>query len=146
MFLQIGGTFWVQIVNFILFYLILDLVFLRPVRSAISARRTFIDSIYADYERARREIAELKARGEADRLANRRAIEEHFARMRAEAGEEAALISARASALARDRTAKAQAMVAEEVATASQRLEAVADELGGAIVGRLLEASCLEPS
>jgi F0F1-type ATP synthase membrane subunit b/b' len=139
MFLQLGGTFWVQIVNFVVFYLVLDLVFLRSVRRAISARRKFIDSIYGDYERARHEMAELKARGEMEQLASRRAIEEHFARMRAEAGEEAALISARASALAHDRTSKAQTMVAQEVEAASQRLEALADELGGVLFGRLLE-------
>jgi F0F1-type ATP synthase membrane subunit b/b' len=141
MFLKLDGTFWVQIINFIVFYVALDFVFLRPVRRAISARRTFIDGIQADYERAQREIAELKSSGETQRLANRRSIEEHFAHMRAEAGEEATLITTRASALAHDRTAKAQSTVAQEVEAANQRVDSLADEIAKSLLGRVLETS-----
>ncbi len=139
MFLSLDGTFWIQLINFAVFYLILELVFLRVVRRAIIARRAHIDSIQSEYTAALHDLAAVKAHGEQQKLANRRAIEEYFAQMRAEANDEAALITARATALANDRVAKAQAIVAEEIDAASQRMDTLADELASSLLGRVLE-------
>jgi F0F1-type ATP synthase membrane subunit b/b' len=39
MFLSLDGTFWFQLVNFAIFFAILNVVFLRPVGEAIKKRR-----------------------------------------------------------------------------------------------------------
>lgn len=141
MFLKLDGTFWVQIINFVVFYALLDVVFLRAVRAAIAKRRAFIDGIQSEYDQAMRDIVSLKSGSELQKAVNRRAIEEHFVKMRAEASDEASLITARASALAHDRIGKAQTTVATEMASASQRLDGLADGLASSLLGRVLETS-----
>ena len=141
MFLKLDGTFWVQIINFIVFYALLDVIFLRPVQRAIKSRRALIDGIQSEYDHAMEEIATLKTSGESQKATNRRAIEENLTKVRAAASDEAALITTRASSLAHDRIAKAQGVVAAEMQSASQRLDGLADDLAGSLLGRVLGAS-----
>ena len=121
-FLTINGTLVVQLVNFAIFFAILNVVFLRPVGKAIAKRREYINSLVADYDRYQEEARALRADAEDVRVAARREAEATVAAARAAGSNEAARIS---SSFA-DR---AQVVVAEATRTAQSELEtARADE------------------
>ena len=61
MFLSLDGTLIVQLVNFAIFFALLNLVFLRPVGRAIAKRRAYINSLASDYERYQEEARSLRA-------------------------------------------------------------------------------------
>jgi F-type H+-transporting ATPase subunit b len=140
MFLQLDGTFWVQLVNFAIFYAILRVVFLRPVGEAIRKRREYIDSVQSDYDQATREVKTLRAGADAKRAAARREAEERVQRERATANDEAQKIGAdygtRAAAIASD----ARATVATEMEQAREREPALAESLGHALLERAIGA------
>ena len=89
MFLQLDGTFWVQLVNFAIFFAILNVVFLRPVGEAIRKRRAHIEGVLNDNERYAREARALRTEAESKRTDARREAHEYFTASRAEAGAEA---------------------------------------------------------
>lgn len=89
-FLSIDGTLVVQLINFAIFFAILNVVFLRPVGRAIAKRREYIKSLVSDYDRFQQEAHDLRAEAEGIRLAARREAEQHVASARAQASNEAA--------------------------------------------------------
>lgn len=93
MFLQPDGTFWVQLINFVIFFAILSVVFLRPVSRAIRERRTYINSVHSDYEKYQTEASDLRAQAESVRAAARRDAEAQITKSRAEASNESAAIA-----------------------------------------------------
>jgi F-type H+-transporting ATPase subunit b len=140
LFLQLDGTFWIQLVNFAIFYAILRVVFLRPVGEAIRKRRAYIDSVQNDYDQAMREVKALRAEADAKRAAARREAEERLQRERASANDEAQKIAAdygsRAAAIAAD----ARATVESELATAREREPALAQTLAQSLLDRAIGA------
>ena len=137
MFLSLDGTFWFQLVNFVIFFAILNVVFLRPVGEAIAKRRAYIESVHGDYERFEGERKTL--RSEADQ--KRGVADETIAKARQEAEAEATRIVA-------DRTLNAQAIadlaratVATEAAVASGREDELSLQLGKALLERAVAAS-----
>lgn len=141
MLLQLDGTVVLQILNFVVFLGMLNFVFLRPVGRALAVRRAHIKAITAEHEEAIRELGVLRSSGEARRLAARRECEEFIAKARAEASGEADTISARAGALAHERTSKAHATVSGEIAAAREREDTLADELAATLLDRALGAA-----
>ena len=95
MFLSLDGTLFVQLVNFVIFFAILSVVFLRPVGAAIVKRRAYIESVARDAERYRLEMQSLRADAEAKRAAARRSGDELLVKTRSAADTEAAEITAR---------------------------------------------------
>src|SRR5579872_5961076 len=95
MFLKLDGTFFVQLINFAIFFALLNLVFLRPVGRAIAKRRDYINSLVSDYDRYQAEARNLREEAEAIRAAARREAEQSIAAARASASNEAAEISSR---------------------------------------------------
>ena len=89
MFLSIDGTLIVQIVNFVLFIALLNLVFLKPVGAAIAKRRAYIDGLTRDIEAASNEVKTARGRAEELRAAARREAEAAIAKARGEAQNEA---------------------------------------------------------
>jgi F0F1-type ATP synthase membrane subunit b/b' len=140
MFLTLDGTFWVQLINFAIFYAIVRVVFLNPVGKAIAERRAYIDSVQHDYLRYTSEVKSLRAEAEAKRTAARREAEELVSRARATANEEAQKIAAdyaaRASAIANE----ARATVESELAAARRREPELAGVLGRSLLDRAVEA------
>jgi F0F1-type ATP synthase membrane subunit b/b' len=67
MFLSLDGTFWIQLVNFAIFFALLNVLFLRPVGAAIRKRRAYIDSVKSDLEHSLQGTRELRARAESER-------------------------------------------------------------------------------
>lgn len=117
MLLSIDGTLIVQLVNFIIFVVILNAIFLKPVGSAIAARRAYIDKVGHDIAQFEYDLKSLHVQAEEKRAAARRRAEATVAEARASAQAEAAAIVA-------DHQAQADAIVAEAQATAALELAA----------------------
>ena len=136
MLLSLDGTLVVQLVNFVVFLVILNAIFLRPVGAAIAKRRAYIDGVAADIERFERERRELaSASGEA-RTAARRAADVTMGEARAKAQSVAADIVADHQAQANAIVAQAQATVALEIAQARSTEAAVVESLAQTMLER----------
>lgn len=117
-FLSVNGTLVVQLVNFAIFFLVLNLVFLRPVGAAIAKRRAYINSLVSDYDRYQEEARSLRAEADAIRLAARREAEHRVAAARAAASNEAAAMSSDYSRRAQQIVEDAQRTAQSEFAAA----------------------------
>jgi F0F1-type ATP synthase membrane subunit b/b' len=104
MFLSLDGTFWVQLINFAIFFALLNVVFLRSVGEAIRKRRAYINALADDYSAFQAQAADLRQKAESVRASARRDAELAIAKGRAEA-------SNRTAALAGDYAKEAQAIV-----------------------------------
>lgn len=138
MFLLPDGTFFVQLLNFAIFFVILNWVFLGPVRKAIEKRRAYIDSLSADYEKAQGEAADLRKAAAQVHAEARTESDAIVASARASAGNEAAIIASGYTAKVQSIVAEANHAVAAEVAAVQPKQEALANELAGVIVGKVI--------
>lgn len=116
-FLAIDGTLVVQLINFAIFFAVLNLVFLKPVAAAIRKRRQYINSLVTDYDRYQAEAASLRAQAETVRATARREAEQRVAVARANASNEAAELST-------DYARRAQSVVESSQRTAREELDA----------------------
>ncbi len=116
-FLSVNGTLVVQLINFAIFFAVLNVVFLRPVAAAIRRRREYINSLVSDYDRYQAEARSLRAQAEAIRSDARREAENRVAAGRARASNEAAELSGRYAR-------QAQAMVEEAQRKAQDEFDA----------------------
>jgi F0F1-type ATP synthase membrane subunit b/b' len=135
MFLSVDGTAIVQLINFAIFFAILNVVFLRPVGAAIRKRRAYIDSVQSDYDAYSRQVRELRTEAEAKRAAARREADETLVKVRTQSDNEAAAqvaeVTERASAIAEE----ARKAVDAELAGA----RAKEDDLSKALAATLVE-------
>jgi F0F1-type ATP synthase membrane subunit b/b' len=138
MFLTVDGTFWVQLVNFAIFFVILNLVFVRPVQRAIAERRAYIDSLTHDYDRAQAEASSLRAQADTIRAEARRESDHILAAGRNDGGNEAARIATEYASKVQAIVESAHATVASEVAAIKPQQDALAQELADGIVGKVL--------
>jgi F-type H+-transporting ATPase subunit b len=113
-FLSIDGTLVVQLINFAIFFAVLNVVFLRPVGRAIAKRREYINGLVADYDRYQQEARSLRAEAESVRLAARQQAEHLVAAARARASNEAAEMSTTYAAQAQSIVEEAQRAAAAE--------------------------------
>jgi F-type H+-transporting ATPase subunit b len=138
MFLSLDGTFWVQLINFAVFYAILYVVFLRPVQRAIIKRRAYIESLTHDYDHAQAEATQLRAQAEAVRADARRESDHLLAAARNEGGNEAAKLASEYANRVKSIVEHAHEEVQKEVEAVLPREAALAQELAEGIVGRVL--------
>ena len=136
MFLQIDGTFVLQIINFALFYLILRVAFIVPVNEALRKRRAYINGVAADYERAMETVKTLQGQADEKKARARREAAETFSLARAEANSEADLLGAAYAERAATLIDQAQATVAKELAAAKAGEEPLARELAAMLLDR----------
>ncbi len=129
MLLSLDGTLVVQLVNFIIFLVILNVIFLKPVGSAIAARRAYIDKVGADIAQFEYDLKSLRVQADERRAAARRKADATVAAARAQAQSEAATIIA-------EHQEQAGAIIAEAQATAGLEL-AQARSSGAAVVEAL---------
>ena len=106
MLLSLDGTLVVQLVNFIVFLVILNAIFLKPVGSAIAKRRAYIDGVGADIAQFEADLKSLHLQADEKRSAARRAADATVGESRANAQAEAASIVA-------DHQVQAGAIIAE---------------------------------
>jgi len=138
MFLTLDGTSIIQLINFAIFFAILNVVFLRPVGAAIRKRREYIDSVKSDYDRYAHQIAALRAAAEQARLAARREAEEIVSRERSDAEREAAQIVGAKTHEAGQIADEARATVASELDAARAREPELAGSLAATLLDRAL--------
>ena len=118
MFLSLDGTAFVQLINFAIFFALLNLVFLRPVGRAIAKRRDYIDSLVSDYDHYQKEARSLREEASAIRATARRDAENRISAARAAASNEAAEISSRYAQQAKSTIEEAQQKALAELETA----------------------------
>ena len=136
MFLSLDGTFWIQLINFAIFFAILNVVFMRPVGAAIKKRRAYIDSVQSDFEGHQQQAVTLRAEAEQKRVAARRAAEEAVTKARSEADAQAAEATAAAGARAQAITDEARRTVAAEYETAKAREGELSTALATTLLSR----------
>jgi F-type H+-transporting ATPase subunit b len=136
MLLSLDGTLVVQLVNFVVFLVILNAIFLKPVGGAIAKRRAYINGVAADIEHFEVDIKALRAQAEEQRALARRDAEATIAEARATAqGEAESIVSdhqIQASAL----VAEAQATVALESTAARAEEDAIVASLARTMLER----------
>jgi F-type H+-transporting ATPase subunit b len=126
----------IQFINFVIFFAILTVVFIRPVSRAIVKRREYINSVTNDYDRYQAEAHELRTQAESIRAAARREAEQLLARERANASNQAGTISAQANAKASQIIAEAERTVAAELQAARANEPQTVSELADLMVQR----------
>jgi F-type H+-transporting ATPase subunit b len=140
MLLSLDGTLVVQIVNLVVFLLILNAIFLKPVGRAIAERRAYINGIAADIEQFETDIKSLRAQAEEARAAARREADATFAQFRAEAQRTAAALLAERAEEASAIAQQAQATVQLELAQARAHEPELVDQLAQTMLQRALGA------
>jgi F-type H+-transporting ATPase subunit b len=138
-FLQIDGTLIVQVVNFVLFIVLLNIVFLEPVGAAIAKRRAYIDGIKRDVEAVETEIRTAHGTAEARRAAARRQAEAEITKARAAAQTEALELVAdyqsRASTIVEQAHQEVQREIAAVRASEPQVVESIAQSMLDRAIG-----------
>ncbi len=138
MFFKLDGTVIIQLINFVIFFALLNVVFLRPVGAAIKRRRDYIDGVQRDYEGYAKEAETLRADASARRAAARRAAEEAVTAARARAEAEAQQVAAAEGARAQAIIDEARLVVETEVTAAKGRETELSQQLATALLTRAL--------
>lgn len=137
MLLALDGTLVVQLVNFVVFLLILNRLFLGPVGEAIAKRRAFITGIASDIEQFETDVKALRVQADAVRSSARREADAHFAEVRAAAQAEANAIIADHQVQAGALSDEAQATVALEATTARNQEQQLVEALARTMLERV---------
>ncbi|MBV9332983.1 MAG: hypothetical protein JO146_03170 [Candidatus Eremiobacteraeota bacterium] len=138
MFLSLDGTAIVQLINFAIFFALLNVVFLRPVGRAIAKRRAYIDALASDYERYQGQARELREEAAAIRADARRKAEHHVAAARATASNEAAETSSRYARQAQEIIEEAQRNAAAQLGAARAGEGAAVRKLADLMLERVI--------
>ncbi|MGD0052145.1 MAG: ATP synthase F0 subunit B, partial [Vulcanimicrobiaceae bacterium] len=131
MLLALDGTVVVQIVNFIVFLAIMDVIFFRPVGAAIARRRAYIDGLKHDIETLDQDVKSLRGQAEAQRAAARREADEAIAQARIAFGKETDAIVAEAQGQAMEIVRRARTQVETEIQAARGQEPRIVDALAG---------------
>ena len=138
MFLSIDGTLIVQVVNFVLFIVLLNVVFLKPVGAAIAKRRAYIDALASDIEAASNEVKTARGRAEELRAAARRDAEAAIAKARGEAQNEAVDVVANYQRRASEIVEKAHREADAEIAAARTSEPHIVESLARTLLERAI--------
>jgi F-type H+-transporting ATPase subunit b len=136
--LSLNGTLVVQIVNFIVFLAIMNVIFFKPVGAAIARRRAYIDGLKHDIEALDQDVKSLRGQAEARRAAARREADEAIAQARVAFGKETDAIVAGAQEQAMEIVRRARTQVETEIQTARGQEPRIVDALAGEMVVRAL--------
>jgi len=136
MLLTIDGTFFVQILNFILFWVLLNYFFIAPTRRAIEQRQKYVADLYHKGDEMQTKAAALRAQADAILAEARRKTEEAIRAAAAEASDEVHLIERKAADEASASIALAHANVAAERQQAVEKQQAFVTDLAHTMVER----------
>jgi F-type H+-transporting ATPase subunit b len=136
MLLSLDGTLVVQLVNFVVFLLILNAIFLKPVGAAIAKRRAYINGVASDIEQFEADIKALRGQAEEQRAVARREAEALIGEARAGAQAEGDAIVSDHQIQASALVAEAQATVALEVTAARAEEDAIVASLARTMLER----------
>ena len=97
MLLSFDGTLLVQILNFVVFWVLLNYLFIAPTRKAIEARQRFIAEQYAQADALAARTRDLQAQADATLDEARRTVDEAMRAAATQASDEAHAIERKAS-------------------------------------------------
>jgi F-type H+-transporting ATPase subunit b len=137
-FLSVNGTVVVQLINFLIFFAVLNVVFLRPVSAAIRRRRAYINSLVTDYDRYQGEARTLREQAERIRAAARRESEQTIAQARSLATNDAAEITVSHARQAHAIVEEATSAVNAELESARAVVESTARKLSELMLERII--------
>jgi F-type H+-transporting ATPase subunit b len=139
MLLSIDGTFLVQILNFVVFWILLNIVFIAPTRRAIEERMRLIAATQREAREFQERAAALQAEADALIDAARRRTDEIMREAATRAAAESHDIERKASEEAAASVALAHAAVASERAHATEKQGPLVQELARAMMNRAVE-------
>ncbi len=140
MLLSLDGTLVVQLINFLVFLVVLNVIFLKPVGAAIAQRRAYIDGVSHDIEQFEADVKSLQAQAEERRAAARREADSALAAARAQGQTEAASIAAGHAARATQLVEDARATVAGEIAAARTNEAQIVESLADSLLARAIDS------
>ena len=141
MFLKVDGTIFIQLINFAIFFAILNVVFLRPVGAAIRRRREYINSLTNDYDRFQAEAASLRTQAESIRAAARRRAEQALMKERADVSNETAELAARYAQDAARTVEAAHEQAAQELESARRDEPQIIKQLADQMIRKTLRVA-----
>ena len=136
MFIFPDGTLWIQLINFAIFFVVLNLVFLRPVSAAIRKRREYVNSVVSDYDKYQGEANALRENAERIRAEARSEAEHQLGKARAEASNKTAELSSEYAQKVTAMVEDAQRTVSGELQAARANEDALVRELAAVMVDR----------
>jgi F-type H+-transporting ATPase subunit b len=136
--LSIDGTLLVQLVNFIVFLAILNVIFFKPVGAAIARRRAYVDGLKHDIEQLQSDAGSLRGQAEQRRVAARREADEAIARARGEVAKETDALVGAAQGRATEIARQAHAEVATEIEAARRDEPRIVQSLADEMLSRAL--------
>jgi F-type H+-transporting ATPase subunit b len=139
MLLTIDGTFLVQILNFVVFWVLLNYVFIAPTRRAIEERLRLIAATQRESRELQERAAALQAEADALLDAARRRTDEIMREAATRAAAESHEIERKASDESTASIALAHAAVASERAQATEKQGALVQGLARAMVNRAVD-------
>lgn len=140
MFLSLDGTVFVQLINFAIFFALLNVVFLRPVGQAIRKRREYIDGVVSGYARYQAEAKALRERAESVRAEARREAEQKIAKSRGDASNKTAELASAYAAEVQATVEEAQRSATSELDRARTNEERIVKQLSDVMLERTLGA------
>jgi F-type H+-transporting ATPase subunit b len=140
MLLSFDGTLVVQILNFVLFWLLLNWVFIAPTRRAIEERQRYVAGQYRDADALAAEAKALQAQADGILDEARRSTEETMRAAASRASDETHEIERKAAEEAAATIALADATVASERAAAVEKQGPFVEELARTMAARALGA------
>lgn len=130
-----------QLVNFAIFFALLNVLFLRPVGQAIRKRRVYIDGVVSDYATYQASAKALREQAERVRAEARREAEQAIAKARADASNRAAELSAQYAQQVQGTVEEAQRSANGEYERARANEERLVAQLADVMVERTLGAA-----
>lgn len=134
-------TLLIQLINFAIFFALLNVLFLRPVGQAIRKRREYIDAVASDYATYQAEAKTLREQADRIRAQARREAEQKIAKSRADASNEASELSARYSTQVQATVEEAARNAETELERARAGEDRLVRQLAGEMVERTLEGA-----
>ena len=128
----------VQLINFAIFFAVLNVIFLRPVSAAIRRRREYINSLVTDYDQYQAEAKSLREQAEGVRASARLDAEHRIAAARAAGSNEAAALATRYSQQAQSLVGEAQQTAQHELDEARAGESAAARSLADFMLARVI--------
>jgi F-type H+-transporting ATPase subunit b len=136
MLLSIDGTFLIQILNFILFWVLLNYLFIAPTRRAIEQRQAYVQGLYREGDEMAAKAKAQQAQADAILAEARRRTDEALRVAAGQASDEAHVIERKASEEAAAMVQLAQATVTAERGQALEKQQAFVNELARSMVER----------
>ena len=138
MLLALDGTLIVQLVNFLVFLIVLNAIFLKPVGAAIAKRRAYIDKIASEIEQFDADVRSLRQQADERRAAARREADGFIAAARSQGQARAAEIASDFQSRAMSLVDDAHATVEREIAQARQNEERIVESLADELLARAI--------